>query len=96
MQRRLLAWLTGGLAVAYVVLRRARRRPPEPPGPDPAAELRRKLEESRSVAEREAPAAQTEAAEADDLEQRRRQVHERGRAAVEEMRRDAPAEPPTA
>jgi len=88
-----LAWLVGGLGVAAVVLyRRLRRRPPLEPAPDAhAEELRRKLDEARAiVSEREEfESAETpvdRAATVEGLDERRRQLHERGRAALEEMR----------
>src|SRR4051794_6274973 len=90
-------------AVAYGLLRRrpapaaAPPGQPEPAGPDPRAEaLREKLAVSREVvAERDAfEEAETPVDEAiavesgEDVEERRRSVHERGRAAAEEMRGD--------
>jgi DNA-binding SARP family transcriptional activator len=80
--RRGLAWLTGGLGVAGLVVYRKlhRVRAPEP-AVEPAEELRQKLDEARAREEPEPAPALT-----DDLETRRREVHERGRAAVEEMR----------
>ncbi len=55
--------------------------PPEQPGDDPADELRRKLADTRDDA---APAA--DAAEADaKVDERRSEVHEEGRAAIDEM-----------
>ena len=89
--RRPLAWLLGGSAL-FGFLRR-RREPPA--GADPRAEeLRRKLEESRSIVEErdefeagETPVDQAEPAP-EDPEQRRRAVHEEGRAAAERMREE--------
>jgi hypothetical protein len=82
--RRLLAWLAGaagGLA-AYRVL--VRRRPaPEPVAVEAdtrADELREKLAHARETASEEAGP--------DDPDSRRRSVHEHGRAAIDEMRRD--------
>jgi hypothetical protein len=83
----------GGIVVARTLTRRRRATPvPAPDVPDPRAdELRRKLAESRDLAgERE----EFEAAEtpvdrvepAVDPDARRREIHERGRAAAEEMR----------
>jgi hypothetical protein len=87
-------------AVAYGLLRRrpapARVEHPEPVGPDPRAEaLREKLAASRELAgerdafeEAETPVDEAVAPEsAEDVEERRRSVHDRGRAAAEEMRR---------
>jgi hypothetical protein len=80
-------WITGAVAVAGGALYRFLRRKS---APDPALELRRKLDESRSVAgereefeEAEVPVDQAEPG----VDERRREVHERGRAAVEDMQR---------
>ena len=77
------AWLIGlaGL-VAFLRRRRPRAAAVEPVGDSPADELRRKLDEVRG-----APAAETPAA---GLGERRRQVHDAGRAVVDEMRREPP------
>jgi len=94
--QRLLTWIAGavgGVAV-YRWLARARTHESAPPVGEPdarAAELRAKLEESRAlVDEREAfEAGETpvdEAEPASDPDERRRRVHEHGRAAVERMR----------
>jgi hypothetical protein len=94
------AWLAGATGAAIAVYRRLRRIPAPPASaPDPRAEeLRRRLDESRAiVAEREEfEAAETpvDAAEPGEggvsepaeVEGRRRAVHERGRAAADEMR----------
>jgi len=96
-----LLWFLGGLALGGAALARLflprRERAPMAPGPDPrAAELRRKLAESRAiVSERDAfESAETPVDEADapspEVEDRRRRVHEEGRAAARRMRR-----PPT-
>jgi hypothetical protein len=75
-----LAWLIG-LAGLLALLRRLRPRPAElASAPDPAAELRRKLDATRE--ETPVPEAPPPA---DDLDARRRQVHDAGRAAVDEM-----------
>jgi hypothetical protein len=93
-----LLWFVGGLALGGAALARVLR-PRRPrgtiePGPDPrAAELRRKLAESRTiVSERdEFEAAETSIDEAEppppEVENRRRRVHEEGRAAARRMRR---------
>jgi len=87
--KRLTAWLTGvagGVAAARIF-----RRTPAPARvpvhePDPAEALREELAQSKSApAEPEAP---TELSD-DDPDARRRAVHERGRAAVDEMRGDS-------
>ena len=98
MSRRL-AWLSGGLLAGLLFLRRRGRSRELVPAPaDPAAELRRKLDESRAlVDEREefegAETTVDRAPAAGELEERRQRVHEHGRAAVDEMSR-ASGEPP--
>jgi hypothetical protein len=93
-----LLWFVGGLALGGAALARVlRRRRPQAtsePGPDPrAAELRRKLAESRAiVSERdEFEGGETTVDEAETaapaVEDRRRRVHEEGRAAARRMRR---------
>jgi hypothetical protein len=80
--RKLVTWTVVTLGVAALV-RRLRRRREQPPvevaASDPAAELRRKLDESRA-AEPE-PEASIEAS----VEDRRADVHDQGRAALDEM-----------
>jgi hypothetical protein len=89
------AWL-GALGVAGAAVYRAlRRQPPPQPAADPRAEeLRRKLDESRSLVDEreEFEAAETpvDQADAGDVAERREAVHERGRAAAEQMRRSDP------
>lgn len=88
--KRLTAWLTGvagGVAAARIF-----RRAPTPVPvhePDPADALRAKLAQAKdaqpNAAQPEPEAAPTEEP-ADDPDARRRAVHERGRAAVDEMR----------
>lgn len=89
--RRLLTWLVVTLGIAEIV-RRLRRRgrqgaeaEPAPPRAedDPADELRRKLAESRSEDElAEPPTSPPEAT----VEERRAEVHDEGRSALDEMR----------
>ena len=85
------AWL-GALGVAGAAVVRALRREAAPASaPDPRAEeLRQKLEESRTVVDEreEFESAETPVDEA-EVDDRRRAVHERGRAAAEQMRGDA-------
>lgn len=92
--RRFFAWL-GCLLGALWIFRWFRRGSPPAPAADPAEELRRKLEESRSdePAPAEPPAAEPEAS-ATGLDERRRAVHDRGRAAIDAMRArpDEPAD----
>ena len=85
------AWLAGAAGAAIAVYRKLRPAPPPAPADDPRAdELRRKLEESRTVAEEqheEAASPETPVDEADvSVEGRRAAVHERARAAADEMR----------
>lgn len=89
------AWLAGAAGAAIAVYRRLRR-PGALPAPAPvedprAEELRRKLEESRAVVDEpeEFDSAETTVDQAGpvDVSGRRSAVHERGRAAAEEMRR---------
>ena len=96
--RRLVGWIggaVGGLA-AYRLLRRRRQVAPESAPTDSGAraeELREKLAESRAAEPvvAEPPAAEPVAEEAppaepESPEERRRQVHEEGRAALDDMR----------
>ena len=93
------AWLAGAAGAAIAAWKRFRGAPeaePEPAEDPRAEELRRKLEESRTVAEEqheEAASPETPVDEAEPVaeseagvEDRRAAVHERGRAAAEEMR----------
>jgi hypothetical protein len=71
-----IAWLLG-----------RRRKPKSQPAADPAEELKQKLAESR--AEEPEPSADAPAAEpepAAPLEERRRAVHDRARASIDQMR----------
>jgi hypothetical protein len=85
------AWLAGAAGAAIAVYRKLRpaSAPPSAPADDPRAdELRRKLEESRTVVEEqheEVASPETPVDEA-DVESRRAAVHERARAAADEMR----------
>ena len=87
--RKLLTWLVVTLGIAALV-RRLRRREepveiapaPATPAEDPAQELRRKLDENRT--EEAAPTTASPAEEA-SVEERRAEVHEQGRATLEEM-----------
>ena len=78
--KRLFAWLAGavGAGAAY----RALRRKPVAVE-DPAEELRAKLAETRHTEPEPEP---EEAAEPLDPDARRRDVHEAGRAAIDELR----------
>jgi hypothetical protein len=78
--KRLTAWLggvAGGMA-AYRLFKRAPQPvPARAPEPDPADALRAKIAETKAQQEPAAPA---------DPDERRRSVHERGRAAIDEMK----------
>ena len=78
----------GGLAV-WRLLRRRKSAPAQAPAPDPAAELRAKLEESKPlITERESfEEAETPVDAAADPESRRRDVHEAARARLDELKR---------
>ncbi len=84
--RRLFTWLAGavgGLA-AYRAVARRRQTAPEPPDTR-VEELREKLAQARTTVEEPAPPEHVEPA---DPAERRRAVHEQGKAALDEMRRD--------
>jgi hypothetical protein len=88
MRRRKL-WITGGIVLAGGAAYRKIRRKTRDPEPDPAEELRRKIDESRALVEErdefesaEVPVDQAEPG----IDERRREVHERAQASIEEMR----------
>jgi len=96
--RRPLTVLSGAIAGfgLYRLVASRRRQPayeapPEPSADPRAEELRRKLAESRPLVEEreEFESAETPVDEA-EVDDRRRAVHERGRAAADQMRRDSP------
>jgi hypothetical protein len=87
--RRLLA-LLGGLALLRAWLAR-RRTHLAPALPDPRAdELRRRLDESRALAEDGPEEDFTSGETPVDADERRRDVHARGRSAIDEMHGDDP------
>ena len=90
------AWLAGAAGAAIAAYRRLRRPAPVPVEDPRAAELRQKLDESRGLTgereEFESAETPVDEVEAGDVEDRRRAVHERARAAAERMRGDRPAE----
>lgn len=96
------AWLLAGFGIAAALRSRLLRRAPAPaplpepsPEPDPRAdELRQRIAEAREVVdERDTfEEAETRIDEAPDPESRRRDVHDRGRAALERMRGQPPPE----
>ena len=86
-----IAWLAGAVTVAGAAAYKRLRRSGPAPAEDPRAEeLRRKLDESRTIVEEreEFESAETpvDAAEPAEVADRRKAVHERGRAAADEMR----------
>lgn len=84
-----LAWLAGGAGLAAAVLaRRFRRQRSARVEHERAEELRHKLAESRTLlAERdEFEAAETPVDRAEAVDERRRRVHDAGRATADEMR----------
>jgi hypothetical protein len=84
--KRLTAWLTGvaGGVAAARIFRRASAPVPVVREPDPADALRAKLAETKAEEPEPATAEESDV----DPDARRRAVHERGRAAVDEMRGD--------
>ena len=91
-----LALLAGGAAAAAAAAYRlVRRRPPSRPEPATdarATALRQKLAQSREVVpEREEyEAAETPVDTVENVEERRREVHERAREAADQMRSEGP------
>ena len=83
--RRPLTWLGLAAGALAVLRRRFRRRSREAPLPeDPAAELKQKLAETRS----DEPSAPSEAEPEEPkppLDERRRAVHDKARAAIDDM-----------
>jgi hypothetical protein len=95
---RVLAGLGGALGLAWL-WRKLRREPePQPAGPDPAAELRARLEQARAASddrdEYDAAEGQPvdEAEAPRSIEERRRAIHERAQEALGEMRTPDPGE----
>ena len=82
--RRRLTWLLVTLGIAALIRRLRRSAEPELDAhetADPADELRRKLADSRSEEEDTSPPEPP----ADTVEERRADVHQQGRAALDEM-----------
>jgi hypothetical protein len=90
--RRRLLWIGGAVTVAGGAVYRALRRRggSEPAVDSPAEALREKLEESRAIVterdEFESAETTVDRAEPGGVEERRRAVHERGKAAADDMR----------
>jgi hypothetical protein len=81
------AWLAGAAGAAIATWRKLRPAP-EPVEDPRAEELRRKLEESRTVVDEQHEEASSPETPVDtvEVEDRRQAVHERARAAADEMR----------
>ena len=101
--RRRLVWLLALGGLVWLYLSRGVRRPQPvveiPPAGDPAEDLRRKLDETkeraRPVAAEPAPPPAAEPLEpsapvvSEELDAKRRAVHDRARSASDEMRRSS-------
>jgi hypothetical protein len=100
--KRRLVWMLAIGGVIWLWLRRGARRPepvldvPPTPQPaeggagDPAEELRRKLDEKeRDPVEGSAADAPPAPASVEELDAKRREVHDRAQAAADEMRRSS-------
>ena len=80
-----------GLATVFAWFFRRRRKPqPAPPQPDPADELKQKLAESRAEEAAPPPETEPEPAQPAGIDERRRAVHERAQAAIDQMRDPPP------
>jgi hypothetical protein len=96
LMRARIAWLAGAAGAGIAAYRKLRPVPAPTETEDPRAEeLRRKLDESRTIVEEreEFEAAETpvdKVPEPAEVEDRRKAVHDRGRAAAEEMRGPSP------
>jgi hypothetical protein len=84
--KRLLAAAAGILGIAWL----GRRRAAPAPAADPAADLRARLAEARVAADdrEEFEAGEKPVDEAPDVADRRRAVHDRARAAIDELSSD--------
>jgi hypothetical protein len=90
--RSLLRWILGILSVLAFWkwwTRRHGAEPPAEPGPDPAEELRRRLDEQRA-AEQAATEQPAPADAGETLEERRARVHEKAQEAMDAMRTEEP------
>jgi hypothetical protein len=104
--KRRLVWLVALAGFAWLYLRRGVRRPQPvvriPSAPDPAEELRRKLDETKERTDAPAvyatppepepdvePSEPSAPVDSEELDAKRREVHERARSAADEMRRSS-------
>ena len=82
-------WIAAAVGLFGLVAYVRRRRQPAPPAVEPADELRAKLaqskEEPQVAAEPEAPSEPEEAPATDAVGDRRQDVHDRARAAMDEL-----------
>ena len=86
-------WIAAAVGLFGLVAYVRRRRQPAPPAVEPADELRAKLaqskdearEEPKAAPESEAPAEPAEAPAPDAVGDRREDVHDRARAAMDEL-----------
>jgi hypothetical protein len=89
---RALAWLGGALGLAWLWRRLHQKPTPAEPEPDPAAELRERLEQARETSddrdEFDAAEGQTldEVGQPRSLEERRQAIHEQVQQTLGEMR----------
>jgi hypothetical protein len=86
------AWIAGALGAAGMAYRALRRRPEPGPAADPRAdELRRKLEESKPLAEErehfESGETSVDQVDPTTVDEKRAAVRARGEAAAREMKR---------
>jgi hypothetical protein len=76
-----------GLATMFAwFFRRLRKPQPAPAQPDPAEELKQKLAESRTEEAGPRPEPDPEPEQPMGIDERRREVHERAQAAIDQMR----------
>jgi hypothetical protein len=85
------AWIAGALGAAGVAYRALRRHPkPKPPADPRADELRRKLDESKTLVDEreqfESGETTVDAVDPATVERKRTAAHERGQEAVREMK----------
>jgi hypothetical protein len=78
-------WIAAAVGLFGLVAYVRRRRRPAPPEVEPADELRAKLAEARAGADVEPVADPEPEPAADAVDERRRDVHEQARAALDEL-----------